>query len=73
MYSSVITLIARKIYALQRYISEMNSGIKLITTFKDDLADRMPERNDFAEAMKFYKTIKYKYKIMPNRWLVYGR
>lgn len=73
MYSSVITLIARKIDALQRYISEMNSGIKLITTFKDDLADRMPEKNDFAEAMKFYKTIEYKYKIMPNRWLVYGR
>lgn len=73
MYSSVITLIARKIDALQRYISEMNSGIKLITTFKDELADRMPEKNDFAEAMKFYKTIEYKYKIMPNRWLVYGR
>lgn len=73
MYSSVITLIARKIYALQRYISEMNTGIKLITTFKDELADRMPEKNDFAEAMKFYKTIEYKYKIMPNRWLVYGR
>ncbi len=73
MYSSVITLIARKIDALQRYISEMNTGIKLITTFKDELADRMPEKNDFAEAMKFYKTIEYKYKIMPNRWLVYGR
>lgn len=51
----------------------MNTGIKLITTFKDELADRMPEKNDFAEAMKFYKTIEYKYKIMPNRWLVYGR
>ena len=49
MYSSVITLIARKIYALQRYISEMNSGIKLITTFKDELADRMPEKNDFLK------------------------
>ena len=73
MYSSVITLIARKIDALQRYISEMNTGIKLITTFKDELADRMPEKNDFAEAMKFYKTIEYKYKIMPNRWLVYRR
>ena len=55
MYSSVITLIARKIDALQRYISEMNTGIKLITTFKDELADRMPEKMILLKQWNFIK------------------
>ena len=67
MYNSTKKIMLDKVSADEEFPEEWQKDRKMLENFKRELAKKTPENINFDEAINFYKAIKTKYELMPNK------
>ena len=67
MYNSTKKIMLDKVSADEEFPEEWQKDRKMLENFKRELAKKAPENINFDEAINFYKAIKTKYELMPNK------
>lgn len=68
MFSSVVSVMRRKLPLDDEPGEEWQSDFKLLHAFRNELLHKTPENIDYSAAVAFYQSIIDKYVKLPDAW-----